>query len=478
MGINLKLFISMIRDKFQENNIHVSQILKQEKGLQPTVFKINEYLTRHYLYKEKRKGFFVSNSGICNLRCPYCITNRPLVEENLSKDDFAYIFKYFGENIFFVFSGIGDFFCGYKKRDQLLRFLLQHDVIISYLDINGVEIHELGDPDLKGKEKIDLINISYHYGTMKELKVINRWVNSIKKIHENMYNYEIKMVVSPLEKDRWHEAILFYCQEIYPTAKKKLILCPDTLVNLETQYDELTEIAEFYKDTVDIYKRERIFRGRHLSSTEALPCPAGSRYFRVFNNGDIVPCELLAGYSNIILGNLKRKEFTTFKRDVYCNFTGFCDCGWATNLGIRGLNEEDQPYLHQRYMIYKRLQSSPLPQETNNITMNIDRLESDEKILEIEGWAFIDGTNSEKSDIYVVLESDKKTHIFVPDKRLRPDVAGHFRSSDFYDSGFFLGIAKHSLEPDQYKVGILIKRDKTDAFKYTDKTVTIEAIAK
>lgn len=31
---------------------------------------------------------------------------------------------------------------------------------------------------------------------------------------------------------------------------------------------------------------------------------------------------------------------------------------------------------------------------------------------------------------------------------------------------------------DQYKVRILIKRDKTDAFKYTDKTVTIETIAK
>lgn len=32
MGINPKSFISMIRDKFQENNIHVSQILKQEEG--------------------------------------------------------------------------------------------------------------------------------------------------------------------------------------------------------------------------------------------------------------------------------------------------------------------------------------------------------------------------------------------------------------------------------------------------------------
>ena len=42
------------------------------------------------------------------------------------------------ENIYFTFLGLGNFFCGYSAKDQLLRFLLQHDVII--LDINGVDI--------------------------------------------------------------------------------------------------------------------------------------------------------------------------------------------------------------------------------------------------------------------------------------------------------------------------------------------------
>ena len=476
MGKNLKPFSKKVRDKSQENHLDVAQICKLQSGLlQPSDFKKDEYLTGEYLYREKRKGFTVSNSGVCNLRCPYCVTGSFCVTDSLDKDDFAHIFKYFGENIAFVLSGIGDFFCGYKEKDQLLRFLLHHDVAISYLDINGVEIHELGDLGLEGKEKIDMIDISYHYGAMKKARVIDRWVNSIGKIHENMYNYEIKMIVSPLERELWEEAILFYSEGVYPITRKKLMLCPDTFVNLETQYELLARIADYYKDSVEIYRRDRIFRGRHLSSTDALPCPAGSRYLKIANNGDIVPCEFLGFTNKIILGNLKRKEFATLKGDVYCNYTGFCDCGLATNLGVRGLNEQDEPYLYQRNIIYKKLQNSPLPQETNNITVNIERFECDDKIMKMEGWAFVAGESIERSDIYVVLKSDKKVLVFIPEKNVRRDVASHFRSMDVYDSGFQIGIARHCLESGEYKVGILVKGDKGDAFQFTDKIITIES---
>ena len=473
MRINPKAFLKMVKDKLRGNHINVSHLYPLQEGVKSPVSGLNEYSSQNYLFRKEKKGLFVSSSGVCNLKCSYCITSRPCINNNLNKDDFSFIFKYFGENIYFVFSGIGDFFCGYSKKDQLLRFLLQHDIMISYLDINGVDIKELEHPDLEGKEKINIINISYHFGSMKELKLINRWINSVKKIHENMYNYEIKMVMSPLERDIWGEAILFYRNEVQPITNQKLTLCPDTLVNLEMQYDELTNIVDCYKDTVDIYERERIFRGRRLTAVNTLPCPAGSRYFRIFNNGDIVPCELLADYK-IKLGNLKRKELITFKRDVNCSYTGLCDCGWSTNLGIRGLNEQNEPYISQRYATYKKLQKLPLPQETNNITMNIDRLEKDDNILKIEGWAFINkGGNSEETNTYIVLKSDKNIHTLVPDKTLRPDVAAYFNNSNLYDSGFFLGISKYSLDPGEYKIGVLIKKDKTDAFQYTDKTINI-----
>ena len=462
----------MIRDKLYGNHINVSDTHQvQEGSLAPFLNNLNEYSTCNYLYKEKRKGFFVSSSGVCNLQCPYCITNHPCENINLNKDDFSFIFRYFGENIYFVFSGIGDFFCGYPKKEQLLRFLLQHDVMISYLDINGVDIKELEYPDLEGKEKIDMINISYHYGTMKEFKLINRWVNSVKKIHENMYHYEIKMVVSPLERDIWDEAILFYRNEIQPITQQKLTLCPDTLFNLEIQYDELNRITHLYKDTVDMIKRENIFRGRRLFTTDTLPCPAGNRYFRILNDGDVVPCEMLADY-NIRQGNLKRREVITFKQDINCSYTGFCDCGWATNLGVRVSNDQEEQW--QRSNKYQKIRELPPFRETNNISMSIDRLEGDEKGLKIEGWALINGMSSEQSDIYIILKSDKKVYLLDVDKRRRPDVTAHFKTLNFDDSGFFIGIPKYSLDSGPYGIGIFIRNNKTDALQYTEKTITIK----
>jgi adenine C2-methylase RlmN of 23S rRNA A2503 and tRNA A37 len=103
----------MIRDKLYGNHINVSDTHQvQEGSLAPFLNNLDEYLACNYLYQEKRKGVFISSSGLCNLRCPYCITNRPRDNNNLNKDDFSFIFNYFGENIYFVFSGIGDFFCG------------------------------------------------------------------------------------------------------------------------------------------------------------------------------------------------------------------------------------------------------------------------------------------------------------------------------------------------------------------------------
>ena len=44
---------------------------------------------------------------------------------------------------------------------------------------------------------------------------------------------------------------------------------------------------------------------------------------------------------------------------------------------------------------------------------------------------------------------------------------------NFDDSGFFAFIPKGDLEAGQYKIGIYIKKDNTNAFQYTDKIITI-----
>jgi len=296
-----------------------------------------------YPYKEKRKVFFATSSGLCNLKCSYCITGRPSINNNLAVDDFAFIFDHFGENIYFVFSGIGDFFCGYPKKDYLLRFLLKHDVNI-YLDINGVDIKELGDTDLEGKEKIDMINVSYHFGAMKRQGLLKQWVSSIRQIQDGNYNYDIKVVASPNEKDILEEAITFYAHEVQPFTRQKLILVPDGMVDLKPQLPELNRIAGAHPEAVMFFGRQSVYRGDCLSERLSLPCAAGSRYFRIFNNGDIIPCELFANNIQSKLGNVKKRDVMTFRRDVFCSYSKLCDCSWAGNPRTGLLNERGNPY--------------------------------------------------------------------------------------------------------------------------------------
>jgi hypothetical protein len=291
------------------------------------------------------------------------------------------------------------------------------------------------------------------------------------------------MIPSPLEKDLWEEAILFYNKEVLPITGKKLMLFPDTngSVDLIGQLDELEKIIASHKDTVDILGRESIFKKSNFPPGIAPPCPAGSRYFRIFHTGEIVPCEFLANHFSIRLGNLKRKEVITLKQDVPCNYTGFCDCGWASNPRVRLLNDQNAPYPRRiLYEFESTLQKVPLPRETDNISFSIDRLEEDGQIvknIKIEGWAFIGGTNSEESNCYIVLNSDIIFYIFNSDKRKRPDVTAHFKTMNFDDSGFFAFIPKGDLEPGQYRIGIYVKKGKMNALQYTDKIISVDAFS-
>jgi len=434
--------------------------------------------TRDYLFKDQRKVFFAVSSGMCNLKCPYCITNRPGFKQNLDKDDFSFIFDYFGENIYFVFSGLGDFFCGYQAKDELLRFLLRHNIAM-FLDINGVDIKELADRGLEGKEKIDMIDISYHFGAMKKQKVLKRWINSVKSIHEGGYNYYIKMIPSPQEKEIWEEATLFYAKEALPITGKKLMLFPDTNISadLHNQLNELEHMTAKYKDIVNILGRESLFKKTAYPSGNTPLCPAGSRYFRVLNTGEIMPCSDL---HSTPLGNVKKKDVITLKGDVSCNLTGFCDCGWAINPRVVLMNAHNEPYARRTLYEYgSNLLELPLPEETDDITIFIDRLEEDAQIVKnmrIEGRAFVDGAETEQHDCCLVLKSEKNTYIFDTRKIHRPDALSHFEAVNSYDSGFSAFIPKGDLEAGEYKVGFYIRKPDTgqESLKYTEHRIAID----
>jgi hypothetical protein len=329
------------REKFRQFSDRCTLRRESRINLSPPFIHFRDgYFSSRYENKSDRKVFFVTSSGLCNLNCSYCITGRPRIHSSLGLEDFTFLFDYFGDNIYFIFSGLGDFFCGYSADELLLKFLLGHNVNI-FLDINGVDIKELGDPDLPGKEKIDMINVSYHYNTMKNQRLLDRWAESVRKIQANRYKYDIKMVAAPAERDIWNEAVLFYKKEIQPITRQKLCIVPDGLTDLASQCEGLNQLAAKFQEAVFFSGRGAMYKERPDDAASDHSCPAGSRYFRLLHTGDIIPCELFYPQP---LGNLKQKTLSVFRKDVACSYTGFCDCQWATNPGTRLLNERGKPY--------------------------------------------------------------------------------------------------------------------------------------
>jgi hypothetical protein len=231
-----------------------------------------------------------------------------------------------------------------------------------------------------------------------------------------------------------------------------------------------------HKDIVNILGRESLFKKTAYPPGTTPPCPAGSRYFRVLNTGEIMPCDLLS----TPLGNVKGKDVITLKGDMPCNLTGFCDCGWAINPRVALLNAQNEPYARRTlYEHESNLLELPLPEETDNITFFINRLEEDAQIVKnmrIEGRAFMDGVKTEQHNCRIVLKSEKNTYIFDTRKRNRPDALSPFETVNSDDSGFSAFIPKGDLEAGEYKVGLCIRKTDTgqEALRYTEHRITID----
>ena len=95
--------------------------------------------------------------------------------------------------------------------------------------------------------------------------------------------------------------------------------------------------------------------------------------------------------------------------------------------------------------------------------------------LIVQGWAFLENTNSNKGDsIYVVLNNDQHSYIAPTISQKRPDVTSHFKKEYLDDAGYFATIFTDSVEKGNYQLGVLI-RDKNGNLAYcpTDKNVEV-----
>ncbi len=125
------------------------------------------------------------------------------------------------------------------------------------------------------------------------------------------------------------------------------------------------------------------------------------------------------------------------------------------------------------------LESITLPAESRDITLSIDKREEtkigEKGLLEVEGWAFIDGQSAEDSWIYLVLESDAGTYVFDTISQRRPDVTDRFGPPgvNLDDSGFLARILADGVGDGIYKLGIYVRKGDVEALQFTKQGVTI-----
>jgi hypothetical protein len=283
--------------------------------------------------------FFMSSSGHCGLTCPYCLIN-PVAknESSLNRDDFAYLFNVFkNKKNGFIFSGKGDFFASYQKKDKLFSFILDHDVEVM-LDINAQFIQECREltPDQLGK--IKQINITMHYHQLKEKKILNDWAENVKFLYKIKPEIiTINTVMSPPLVQIWEEALAFYKDHVFEKIGKNLLLICDVHVTRNAAFPE--EKEKYLRELLDQFPFTYMLGAPEVMNTNFIEpvkpkkptlCPASQRYFRVWNDGTVqgcIPNEKIAS-----LGNIKNRDISVNKKPVKCSDTHHCDCGWALSL--------------------------------------------------------------------------------------------------------------------------------------------------
>ena len=114
--------------------------------------------------------------------------------------------------------------------------------------------------------------------------------------------------------------------------------------------------------------------------------------------------------------------------------------------------------------------------ETGDIRYNIEEISVDgSSVIEAEGWAFIEDHDSHGSQVFIVLESDRRTYVFDTMVRERPDVTAYFEDLglDLDHSGFMALIPIRKMRAGEYVIGLYIRKGEIESFSYTAQRVEL-----
>lgn len=276
---------------------------------------------------------FASSSGHCNLDCAYCVAS-PVVkhQSSLTYDDLMFVADKVAGRVFFIFSGRGDFFAGYRKSDRLLERLLEHEQIAVALDINGVVIHCFPDLPAAKLARVRHVNLTMHYRELRQHKALGLWkANAIAMLsRHDSPDFFVNFILSSDERELWQEALDWYRHEVFGATGKPLVLINDVISGLsDTDHAELRRVSQRFDgmlQSVRIGNFETL-----LSAFDSVSCAAGVSYFRVWNDGTIDACPNRADMRNV--GNAKQRTMTIARAPVPCSNAIHCDCYHVASAG-------------------------------------------------------------------------------------------------------------------------------------------------
>lgn len=285
---------------------------------------------------------FLSTSGHCNLTCPYCIIHPvPKREASLTGDDLEWLLDRFpGEKAFLMVSGKGDFFAGYEPPERLLDRLLARDVEM-ILDVNGVVIREYPELSAAQRRKIRILKLTLHYQQVKRLGALEAWAENARVLAAGTEGSMIvDTVVSPRVRTLWTEALEFYQREIFEPTGRRIVLVRDIETPLGAEGEaELARLRERFDFMIDsIYTEDFAAPFEHYPH---VICPAGRRYFRVWNDGRIEGCPWIPELTHG--GNVKERRLSARTEDYRCATPKYCDCERIAQVGCMGYPDRVAP---------------------------------------------------------------------------------------------------------------------------------------
>ncbi|WP_374433751.1 hypothetical protein [Inhella sp.] len=269
---------------------------------------------------------FASSSGHCNLDCSYCVAS-PVVklQPSLDYDDLMFLKERVGGRVFFIFSGRGDFFAGYKKSDRLLARLLENEDVSVALDINGVVIHCFPELTVAQRARVRHVNLTFHYRQLKEHRALEVWRRNaltLLQLHDNP-DFFVNFILAPTESEDWNEALHWYREHLFAAFPKRLVLINDVLTPFGAEQEaRLRALQQAHADLLYTVRRGNF--ASLLSAFDHVSCPAGQSYFRVWNDGAVEACPNVAELRHH--GNLKHREFWPRTEPFLCGDVRHCDC--------------------------------------------------------------------------------------------------------------------------------------------------------